>query len=1689
MQVTPDGGDSLRVSAGASVTARFTVTNTGTGATSFVATAACNAVAGAVCVATRDTIPLAAGESRPVGVLFTASGTVGTVGNVSVTLRRVGDAAVTDAGWTGVRVLAAGSLAQSAQQRPYLDRDDCVTVGLGAGAASECADLRLVNALPPTRTLNQSRAPVLLYNSRHAFPWTIHGTLVTNASGAAWDSVGAVVRRAGVVKATGRWPGWADNATRRIALSFADGISTTAPEAAVYADTMVVSVKSGGAWTQLAVVPINHIVVDRRGSPFGSGWWMAGLERLHLIDGNRILWVGGDGSARVYAPVATGRWASAEPDAPDTITSEAVSVHGGGTIPGFVRHLPGKGQVAFDGLGIHIYTRNRLGHTTWFSYDAAGRLALLGLPAAVPGDLTYHYIFNYNSAAGTLGEVVAPYLAAAGDRRTVLTATGSVGAARVTQITHFPFTADSSTTRYAYDAFGRDTSVTASGTGARTRFQYSNTRVWLASTTALTNGHTDTVTISSGPYELRGIPTVDGATPASNLLYTSWNGPLPGNGDYTTYWFDAAGRVKWVDTPSRRDQVYREDPRYPALVTYSTSTHGVKSTAAYDARGRVTSQTTWNPLGDGRNATTLYTWADPWDELASVTSPTGITTTFGYNAQGLREWQQVGPDPTRRVNYGFNAQGQVNQVRSASAALRGELPEVIGYHPSTGNLVSTTSPLGIQTVSHADRIGRDTLSVAPIDTLRTASGTGGGVLYGYGRTDYHLDGRVRETTSWGQAQYYFSKMDGIWRYTRESVLRTRNGYDAAGRLVKVERWSDPDSAHVGVMTTQYEYDGFGRKTAEIAADGYRETYHYDLAGRDTLTINRLGDPIRMRYDVRGQLLSRAMAGDSSSFTWDSKLGVMLSADNAHARIRRSYYPSGLLKGDTSWVAFEDGSFVAGRHLYGIRHDYDLEGRRTALTLPDSLRPSAAQSQLRYAYDGITGALSQITDPLGNPYTFRYRADGALDTLTAPGGVVQRHVYDADGRLSFRSRGDAFGALYADSLRYDLRGKTVYARSMTGTSEMAYSGLGHLSHSFAVDWSNSQSPESEEEYFHDAVGNKVWHRRTSYRLQAVNTSPVYPTVEYYAPGTARDTATVAAPGVYFAATAPPRQTVLRSFDHAGNLFQTVAVNPVALSFGTTVVAGGRPQTRTNYAEPDGITSSSTVTSTDGQQQVITTYTYRPDGKLTQVQRQSTCIYSLAYYGGCTTQQPAYSEQTRTELFRYDALGRRVRVRTVTKLDTSVPQGGCVFRCDNTTRRTVWDGDHVLAEIRYPTGQGEQDTGLDSTNVAEQANRDARGTTDAGHAYGGRNTSDWAQSGRMLYVHGGGMDQPLGLIRMDYSYDIPGAVAIVPHANWRGTYETASFAGVHCDTVWVPFNEMVYQDSTGKKVAPASVTDENGIERDTTQTRCVEIDFPGKYQGMTRLLRRQTASGPIAWMGSLMQDAQDASGLMFRRNRYYDPSSGRFTQEDPIGLAGGLNSYGFASGDPVNYGDPYGLKDCSTRVGCFFKMLLISDKIGQLDSSVGRFERRVGNWIRSDEGQQTISGVILLAASAGRAGGSGGSARGRTSPTGRLPDEALVCRGGACTADRFREGKGVWIDSKGNLQNASVNSAPGATIEQLTTTIPNNQVGVTTVGSIRSAGGNVVRTPNVRNPEHATMYGITPAKAEELFTPTIRNPHNP
>ena len=131
------------------------------------------------------------------------------------------------------------------------------------------------------------------------------------------------------------------------------------------------------------------------------------------------------------------------------------------------------------------------------------------------------------------------------------------------------------------------------------------------------------------------------------------------------------------------------------------------------------------------------------------------------------------------------------------------------------------------------------------------------------------------------------------------------------------------------------------------------------------------------------------------------------------------------------------------------------------------------------------------------------------------------------------------------------------------------------------------------------------------------------------------------------------------------------------------------------------------------------------------------------------------------------------------------------------------------------------------------------------------------GTVAYTHAGGIDAPLSLIR--------NGTLIMPHANWRGEYD----AGTN-----------------------ASGARQQG-----------DVDWPGN--DMRSYFVWEGWEGNVGWSGSLLNKKRDESGLLYMRNRYFDPGTGRFTQEDPIGLAGGMNLYGFAGGDPVNFSDPFGL----------------------------------------------------------------------------------------------------------------------------------------------------------------------------------------
>jgi len=66
----------------------------------------------------------------------------------------------------------------------------------------------------------------------------------------------------------------------------------------------------------------------------------------------------------------------------------------------------------------------------------------------------------------------------------------------------------------------------------------------------------------------------------------------------------------------------------------------------------------------------------------------------------------------------------------------------------------------------------------------------------------------------------------------------------------------------------------------------------------------------------------------------------------------------------------------------------------------------------------------------------------------------------------------------------------------------------------------------------------------------------------------------------------------------------------------------------------------------------------------------------------------------------------------------------------------------------------------------------------------------------------------------------------------------------------------------------------------------------------------AQNSLRFGGGLGLFTDDASGLVYMRARFYDPSIGRFLSVDPLALSLGTGLYAYAGNNPVNYSDPSG-----------------------------------------------------------------------------------------------------------------------------------------------------------------------------------------
>src|SRR6185312_8323682 len=536
-----------------------------------------------------------------------------------------------------------------------ITRDRCLTISLGKGAANNCGDLRLVHALPTIQTYTEPRTPALIYDSQHAAPHPIiSADVILPSDSLLPPTVSESLKVAGVTRATATWAGSAWSATgtaRRVAMSF--DASSLATGAYPYTVTVTSNFASGPLGTSASG---NLIVVNRSAS---SGWWVAGVEQLFFpSDTSTRLWVGGDGSARLYHWVSANVWKAASVDRPDSLTLS------GSTYTRWDEH---RLQVQFDASGRHVATVTRQGHTTSFGYSGT-----LLTSIAVPGASSAYTFFHTGSAIDSVKSL---------DRKVTLTR----GASSLT------FTdPNGSTERYDYAG---STPVINKQTD-----QLGNVTTYQLDSISSTLSGVSVAMPSPSPAIVTTFRTAEGAALSGPIngdsVYTLVNGPRTDT-TVTRVWIDRFGEpTRMVNALGGSTLLERTDSRFPALVTQTTDPTGFVTTATYDSHGNDSTITRRNPLGDGSNPTTSYGWDQTFDFISSVTQPTGEKMTMIYDpATGNRTSQYPGTSSSRAVQFFYDS---VTKNLSASQLPGTTARDSIAYD-SLGNVAVTKTPLGHET--------------------------------------------------------------------------------------------------------------------------------------------------------------------------------------------------------------------------------------------------------------------------------------------------------------------------------------------------------------------------------------------------------------------------------------------------------------------------------------------------------------------------------------------------------------------------------------------------------------------------------------------------------------------------------------------------------------------------------------------------------------------------------------------------------------------------------------------------------------------------------------------------------------------------------------------------------------------------------------------------------------------------------
>jgi len=1053
-------------------------------------------------------------------------------------------------------------------------------------------------------------------------------------------------------------------------------------------------------------------------------------------------------------------------------------------------------------------------------------------------------------------------------------------------------------TTYEYDSFNKLTQVTLpdpDGEGEQSSPVTSNDYNEAGHVTSKTDPLGQVTTYDydeSGNLTEMTLPDPDGSggqcSPVSTYTYDEEGNPLTETdprGNVSTYTYDEFNRCTEVTGPDPDGSGGQSAPvtQYTyddaGIVTSMTDPLGGVTTSQYDNLDRLTSVTLPDPDGSGgqSSSVTSYTY-DAVGNLLTVTDPRSNVTTYTYDNLNRRT-QVTQPDPD-------GSGGQSAPVTTYA-------------YDAAGRMTSMTDPLGGVTTYAYDNLGRQT-SV----TLPDPDGSGGQSSPVTSYTYDAVGSLLTETDPRGNVTTY--TYDNLNRRTQvtqpdpdgsggQSSPVITYAYDAAGRMTSM---TDP----LGGVTT-YAYDNLGRNTSVTLPDpdgsGGQSSpvtsYTYNAVGSLLTVTDPRSDVTEYTYDNLNRRTTVTDAEDGvTSYTYDAVGNLSTVADPVEGVTTYAYDNLGR---QTS-VTGPDPDGSGGQSAPVTTYTYDAAGN--VVSTDDAL-----SHETTYEYDNLN-RLTSVTDPETGATTYTYDAAGNTLTLTDPELNVTTWTYDALSRVIEEANELDDSRLFeydaADNLtkRTDRNGRVVqyvYDDLNRLTSELWKNGettVRTLSYTYdaASQMLTASDPAASYEYVYDNVG-----RATSVSATIDGLTPeVVLTQVFDAAGNRTSLAAqIGATDDFLSACTYDdlgRMTrVQQSGQSGGN-----SVTPKRVDFAYD--AAGRFDTITRYANLagtqlvaqtgytyDDASRLTALTHSKGQTTLAGyTWTYDTKGRLTEY--NSTIDGTATYTYDDTDQLTGadYSYQT-DETYTYDANGNRTNTGYDTDANNRLASDGTYnYQYDDEGNRTKRTNIATGAVTEYTWDYRNR-----LTKVLERASAQGPATKVVEYSYD-------------VFDRRVGKD-----VDDDGDEDVDRGERYV----YDGQHIALQFDGDDDLThryLFGPAVDQILADEDASGDVLWSLADHQGTVRDlaeydsgqdeTTVVNHVKYDAFGNIRGQSN----SSLTPHFAYTG---REWDPDAGLYYYRARWYDPKTGRFVSEDPIGFAGGdANLYRYVVNRPLNFIDPTG-----------------------------------------------------------------------------------------------------------------------------------------------------------------------------------------